>query len=86
MIGSSQELSASLLNSKKQRLLGNFTILALRTFRREVYMKIPSFYMKDKDGNFRVWISDGWIYSAIAEFSGPKRILFLDEPTYFYFR
>ena len=56
-----------------------FTISHLRSFRRKVYMKINEDDFKDKEGNFHHWVADLFIYTALAELSGPDRIVFVDE-------
>ena len=42
-------------------------------------MKIDEEDFKDENGNFYRWVADLFIYTAIAELSGPERIVFVDE-------
>ena len=42
-------------------------------------MKIDVKDFKNKNGTFHRWVADYFIYTALAEMSGPERIIFNEE-------
>ena len=75
ILGVSAEIKPEYFHSHTARL-HSFTVSNLRSFSRKLYMKIDEREFKDREGRFYKWVGDYFIYVALAELSGPERIVY----------
>ena len=57
----------------------------LRTYRRELYMKIDRNDFLNPNGEFYIWKADAFILFSLSEMAGKKHQKKIDEPVYFYY-
>ena len=56
----------------------------LRSYLKELYMKIPVRYFLEEPNYYYLWASDRFNMYALTELAGKKHIHFLPEEVYFY--
>ena len=81
--GYSKSLPDYLIADHSYRRL-TFVTIGPRSFLRKLYIKIDEKEFQDENGKFYIEISDGFIYTALAELAGVKHSCYIPETPYFY--
>ena len=81
--GLSEEISEK--HCKDYRVLKNYWVTSeLRTYLRDLYVKIPIEYFLEDQKHYYFWSSDRFIMYALVELAGKEKILYIDYFLYSY--
>lgn len=77
-------ISDEAFQNNSYRTSNTWKSTALKTFRRDLYMKIDPIDYFDSQGQYYVEKPDAFIHYALVELAGKEHTLKVDEPLYYY--